>query len=398
MVKTWYRKQKIALMVLALFLVSAVGFASDRPVSVNMKDVEVRDILSALAAVDGVNILVDESVKGKMSLNINGMALDDALNMVVKTRGLAYQRMPDGTIVVAEAKTLLTGYGSVTVFPLKNVVGADMKKVLAGSVPDERLKVDESSNSLVFFGSPAETDVVRKALETLDTSPKQVTIEAQVLEISKSDSKSLGFDWSFAPGPVQSGSTSTTDLANYGAISFGKAPDGSPYQFRFKAQLNALLSKGNAKILAKPKISTLSGKEGKILIGDKVPVQSQTTSNGTTSTNITYIDTGIKLVYTPVISPDGRVRAHLLAEVSTPSAALGGTNYKIATRTAETDMVMNDGEPIAIGGLISSTQSHDGTKVPFLSSLPILGGLFKNVADSKNETEIIIILTAKVNK
>lgn len=388
----------ITLVVITLFLLKGVGFASDRLVTLNVQDTEVRNILSAIAAVDGVNIILDETVKGKMSLSINNMPLDDALNLVVKTRGFTYQRMPDGTIIVAEAKTLLTGFGSATVFPIKYALAEDLKKVLAGSVADDRLKADDSSNSLVFYGSPAETEQVRTTLETLDIPRKQVTVEAQVLEISKSDSKSLGFDWSFAPGPVQSGSTAATDFTHYGAISFGRAPDGNPYQFRFQAQLNALVSKGNAKVLAKPKISTISGKEAKILIGDQVPVQSQTTSNGTTSTTVTYIDTGIKLVYTPVIGPDGLVRAHLLAEVSTPSAALGGTNYKISTRTAETDMVMTDGEPIAIGGLISSTMSLSGTKVPLLGDLPLIGSLFKNTTHSHDETEIIVILTAKINK
>lgn len=394
-----YCKKKISGVVVGiLFLANGIGMASDHPVTLNVQDTEVRDILTAIAAVDGVNILLDETVKGKMSLAITNMPVDEALNLIVKTRGFTYQRMPDGTIVVAESKTLLAGFGSATVFPVKYAVAADLKKVLAGSVPDERIKVDEASNSIIFFGSPVEAGQLRDALEKLDIPRRQVTVEAQVLEINKSDSKNLGFNWSFAPGPVQSGSTSSTDLANYGAIRFGRAPDGNPYQFRFQAQLNALVAKGNAKILAKPKISTVSGKEAKILIGDKVPVQSQTTNNGTTSTTVTYIDTGIKLIYTPFVSPDGTVQAHILAEVSTPSAALGGTNYKIATRTAETDMVMTDGQPVAIGGLISSTITNNGTSVPILGNLPLIGSFFKNTNRSTAETEIVVILTATVTK
>ncbi|MBP2651777.1 MAG: type and secretion system protein [Firmicutes bacterium] len=388
----------IVILTIVLAITSGVGWASESLITLNIQNSEVRDILEAMAVVDGVNIIVDETVKGKMSLNIKDMPLDEALDLVVKTRGYTYQKMPNGTIVVAEPKTLLAGFGSVTVFPLKHAVAAELKKSLAGAVADDRLKVDDASNSLVFFGSPVEAETVRAAIESLDVPAQQVTIEAQILEISKSASKELGFDWTFAPGPVQSGSTSTTDLTNYGAISFGRAPDGNPYQFRYQAQLNALISKGNAKVLAKPKISTISGKEAKILIGDKVPVQSQTTTSGVTSTTVTYIDTGIKLVYTPVISPDGRLRAHLLAEVSTPSAALGGTNYKIATRTAETDLVMADGETLAIGGLISSTVSHTATKVPILGDLPLIGSIFKNVDDSSDETEIVVVITAKINK
>ncbi|MBP2653920.1 MAG: pilQ [Firmicutes bacterium] len=393
----WFKCGIIGLVMMTVCY-SGVTQAAEQLVTLNVSNAEVRDILAAIAAVNGVNIIVDETVKGKMSLNISDMPLDEALNLVVKTRGYTYQRMPDGAIVVAEAKTLLTGFGSVEVFSLKYAVAADLKKMLAGVVAEERLKADDATNTLVFFGPPTEAEKVREVIDRLDIPQKQVTIEAQVLEINKSASKSLGFEWSFAPGPVQSGSTSTTDLTNYGAISFGRAPDGNPYQFRYQAQLNALVSKGNAKVLAKPKISTISGKEAKILIGDKVPVQATTTSGGVSSTSVTYVDTGIKLVYTPVISSDGMVRAHLLAEVSTPSAALGGTNYKIATRTAETDLVMADGETMAIGGLMSSTVSHTGKKVPILGDLPLIGSVFKNVDDSTEETEIVVILTAKISK
>lgn len=367
-------------------------------VSMTVENGDVRDVLSSLAAVGRVNIVVDESVKGKISLSLNNVGLLDALDMVVKTRGFAYQVMPDGTIVVAEAKTLLAGYGMVTVFPLKYAVATEVKKAVAGVVPDDRLKVIESTNTLVHFGSPSEAATLYNAVNSLDVPGRQVTIEAQVVQIKKTVGDSFGIDWSWAPGPQQSAATGTENYENLGAIRFGRAPDGKPYEFRYSAKINALVSHGDAKVLAKPRVSTISGKEAKILVGDKIPVQSQTTTNGTTSTTITYVDTGIRLVYTPIVSPEGQIQAHLLAEVSEPSAALGGTNYQISTRTAETDVIMKDGETLVIGGLINSKTTHDRNQVPILSQVPILGALFKSSTTTKEDTEIVVFLTATIMK
>ncbi|MDR3588881.1 MAG: secretin N-terminal domain-containing protein [Negativicutes bacterium] len=375
-----------------------MNLALAQPVSMTVQNAEVRDILTSLAVLGGVNMVVDESVKGKISVSFTDTPFDQAVEMIVRTRGLSYQKMADGTIIVAEAKTMLAGFGSPEVIPLKYALATDLKKALSGVVAEERLRVDEASNALVYFGSPFEVAQLRAAVTSLDIPCKQVSIEAQVVEINKTASKNIGFNWTFAPAPLQSGATGDDKFENKGAIRFGKAPDGQPYQFRYQAQLNALVEHGDAKVLAKPRVSTISGKEAKILIGDKIPVQSQTTTNGTTSTTVTYVDTGIRLVYTPVVSPDGVVRAHLLTEVSQPLPALGNTNYEIQTRTAETDFRMVDGETIAIGGLISKKSNSTRDKVPFLGDLPLVGGIFKNINSSDQDSEIMVFLTVKVLK
>lgn len=386
----------ICIFTFLLFSVS-VGHAAPG-ITMNVQNAEVRDVLASFAVVGGVNIVVDETVKGKISLNLRNVPMDKALDLVVKTRGLAYQKMPDGTIVVADDKTLAAGFGTVTVFQLKYALAAEAKKSLASVVSGDRLKADEASNALVLFGSPGEADQVRAAVEMLDIPYRQVTIEAQVLEIKKTASKDLGVNWSWAPGPMQSGASGDENYPNRGAISFGKAPDGQPYQFRFQAKINALIEKGDARILAKPRVSTISGKEAKILIGDKIPVQKESIVDGKIQTTVDYVDTGIRLVYTPVINPDGMVRAHLLTEVSEPLPALGGKNYQIRTRNAETDFRMADGETLVIGGLLNSKASQTRSRVPILGDLPILGPFFRNNSNSNEETEIVVTLTATVAK
>lgn len=394
------RKWRLILLIAGLWgmlsMGSVLGAPANPRISMNIQNAEVKDVLTSLAATGGVNMIVDETVKGKISLSLYNTPLDEAIDMVVKARGLNYQKMADGTIVVAEAKTLLAGFGAVTVLPLKYAIAAEAKKALAGVVADERLKVDESSNSLVHFGPPSEAALVRAAVEGLDIPYKQVTLEAQVLEVKKTASKDFGVEWSWAQGPMQSGATGDENYENRGAIRFGRAPDGKPYEFRFQAKINALVAKGDAKVLAKPRISTITGKEAKILIGDKIPVQKEVIVDGKSQVSIDYVDTGIRLVYTPIVSPDGMVRAHLLTEVSEPLPALGGTNYQIRTRTAETDLRMADGETLVIGGLINSQNTRSRGKVPVLGDIPILGAFFKNSSNSNEETEIVVVLTARI--
>lgn len=201
-------------LIVALNLWMAVGLASAPAVSINVQNAELRDVLVSLAAVGNLNIVVDESVKGKISLNLIDVPLDQALDMVVKTRGFAYQKMADGTIVVADGKTLVAGYGSVTVFQLKYARAADAQKALAGVVADARLKADDISNSLVHFGSPAEAAQLRAAVNELDIPYQQVSVEAQVVEIRKSAAKNLGIEWSWANGPLQTGATGNENYEN----------------------------------------------------------------------------------------------------------------------------------------------------------------------------------------
>lgn len=388
-------------------------------VNMTVTNAEVRDVLTALASVGQVSIVADDSVTGKVTIQLQNIPFETALELVTKTKGLTYQRIGE-VIVVAAADKMSKSFGTIQIIKLNYANAEEVRKSLSVVVPDDRLKVDTATNSLVFMGSPGETEQIRTSLKELDIPFQQVSLEAQVVAMNKNASKDLGVDWSWSETPTypeyepadttttvnSDGSTTvtTSSHATYtrtehsGTIRFGRSPLGIPYEFYYKAKISALISNGNAQILAKPKITAINGKEAKILIGDRIPVLSEKTENGKTTSTIEYIDAGIKLNFTPQINADGQITAKVHTEVSTPTLVPEMKAYRITTREAETEVRMKDGETMVIGGLIGGEESGGKNKVPFLGDLPILGKLFQSTHTSKSETEVVIFLTAQIVK
>ena len=172
------------------------------------------------------------------------------------------------------------------------------------------------------------------------------------------------------------------------------------------ATLNALITKGDGKLLARPNLLTFNGNKGTIFVGDQLPVvtPNATTAGGAVTYTTEYKNAGITLSYVPRINEDGQISASVFVEVSTPVSItldVGGqktTAYQITTRSAQTHVRMKDGDTLVIGGLISNSEIKSLNKVPLLGDLPILGKLFQSVSKSKNETEVVIFLKAKVVK
>ena len=162
------------------------------------------------------------------------------------------------------------------------------------------------------------------------------------------------------------------------------------------AQINALVTDGKAKILSRPNVMTIQGREAVINVGSSVPVPKISSTNTSTTTEIDYRDAGIILRYTPRINSDGTITATIHTEVSTPQYVADIGAYRFNTRSADTTVTVRDGEPMIIGGLIGAEEAKSVSKIPFLGDLPILGALFRNHRKSKTESELVIFLTAHV--
>ena len=277
----------------------------------------------------------------------------------------------------------------------------------------------------MFYGTASEAQKVRAVLDQIDIPYEQVSLEAQVMSINKTDSKNLGIEWEWSKAPqyyeeytpekitidATTGKTTSIKPAEItkrassfnegttgGIISFGRSPDGLPYEFYYAAKINALINNGKANILSKPKITTINGKEATINIGGEVPIPTLTVSDNTTTTTYEYKETGIILKYTPRVNDDGYITAKIHTEVSTPTYDADTKAYRFNKRSADTQVRLKDGETMVIGGLIGSDESKVMSKIPFLGDLPILGRFFSNVNNSKNESEVIIFVTARIVK
>ena len=277
----------------------------------------------------------------------------------------------------------------------------ELKKALQNIFGIDKLAVDTITNAILFKGSTSDGLRLQKAISVLDVPTKQVTLEAKVIALSKEDSKNLGINWNWDKIPQNednqnNNSYDENDSSNNfgGNFKFWRG-----YSFKFNATLNALIAKGKAKILATPSIITIPGKEASIFIGDHIPVQTEKHNSTGSYTTTEYIDAGIKLAFTPIVSKDGKmVTASVHTEVSTPSLVSEMKNYRITSRTADTNVRMLNGETLVIGGLINEEEMKSMQKVPLLSNIPIFGELFKNRSKRKAKTEVIMFLTPHITE
>lgn len=380
-------RNKVSLAIIIVLLsifISTVGLTSPKTYNFNFIDENISVVLQTLAKISNVDMVIDDSIKGNVTLRLNDVSFTTALDLITTSKGLSYRKVGNSFIIEP------TDIGATEVIKLQYARATDIKKTLESIMGSLKIKadVDETSNILIISGSPAGCARIKTILADLDVPQQQVVMEAKVVSLNKTDAKNLGVDWTWSG----QASDTSSGLIKYGVSNV----DGIPYVANYT--ISALLSKGDAKILARPKLTTISGKEAHILIGDHIPVLTTTTSSGTTTTSISYVDAGIKLTYTPTVTADGSITAKVRTEVSSATLVTAINNYKITAREAETTVCMKDGETMVIGGLIGSEETKNNTSVPFLSNIPLIGGLFKNVSNSKTDNEIMIFLTARVVK
>ena len=291
---------------------------------------------------------------------------------------------------------------------------------------------DSANNLLIVTETPSGLESIARLIKQLDRKPQQVLIETKLVEVSLSKEFDLGIQWSaYGSGP---GKVSGQDGLNYfgagnpvtaaGALT-GSAPSrfdkggtgvGLPAStiygaFRlgritsnyfFDAILSAAAKKTKVKVLSDPKVATLNNKEATIDITTQIPYETTDCTQSAPpvcTTAVTYLTVGITLRVTPTINADGRVTLKIQPTVSQPSVTVTATSGGapgIDSRSADTTVMVRDGETIVIGGLIHDTVSEGISKIPLLGDIPLLGWLFKKKTTSRNRMELLIFVTPKI--
>ena len=380
---------------LALLLAALPLTAAAAGITLNVRDGQVRDVLGSISALSGKSIVADSSVQGTITLDLKDVPFDTALRIVTAAKGLSY-RLTGDVVLVGSAAGLEKFNDTASVIKLNYAKADELLPALQTLIGSgSKISTDSVTNSIIFTGTPTDEARLRSALSELDAATQQVTLEAKIIAVNREDSKNLGINWSWDDIPQNSNYYGDYDNDNDSSDeSFGGVVHfGASYEFRFNAALNALFAEGKAKILATPRIITVPGKQASIFIGDHIPVVTEKISNAVTTSSTDYVDAGIKLQYTPIVSSDGLITSVVHTEVSTPTLISELKNYKITSRTADTTVRMRNGETLVIGGLINEEEQKRLQKVPFLSNIPLLGELFKNRTTTKTKTEVIMILT-----
>ena len=407
--------------------------AESSPVAIDVTGGDVRTVLLAVARMGDIPLIVDDSVTGTVTAHLMGEG-EEVLRLLAAARGIHIER--HGTILLAlapdtsevtrrvhsytvrfadpeelahAANLSLTGEGKRAVVS-KNMDERWSRDSDSDSNIQRRVLVDRATNTLLFYGTESEALSVHEIISALDVVPKQVSLEARVVADSKEAAKQLGVEWSWSSLPqyprVRDDASGTWKIGERnagtggtsapGIIRFGRGPEGVPYEFYYSAAIRALITDGRAKMLARPNVTTVQGREALINIGAEVPVPRTATSNSITTTGIEYREAGIILRYTPRVTADGNIVARVHTEVSTPVYVDELKAYRFQKRSADTTVRLRDGETMVIGGLIDSDESRSISKIPFLGDLPVLGAFFRSVRTSKTETELMIFLTAHV--
>ena len=407
-----------------LLLASLNGFAHaaslDRPITLDADDASLPAVLKILAEKGDLNIVTGPGVSaGKITIHLKDVPVEQAVNLVVRAAGLAYERIGN-SILVADAKALRdeTGLSSYTL-TLQYADATEVAAALKGL--SDNIQVDRGGNRLIVVTSPRVIADMQTIVQQLDQPARQVMLEARVIEVSTDGLKKLGIDWdllnrqgfTFVEGTADATFGGTLDEP--GALTDAPGVSGTPgtndvWKLRnfnrlpkaFRVFLDALVQDGNARVLASPKLVTLNGKEASMLSGTRIPYQTGQTVFATgaaaPTTTVQHEEVGIKLAITPLINADGYITVRIRPEVSSITGFRGTSADLpvVATRQAETTVRLKDGNTVLIGGLLSEEETTNITRVPLLGDIPLLGRLFQHSKTTKAKRDLVIEVTPRL--
>lgn len=438
------------------------GRGEEKLFSFDFRDAEVKDALLALAKVAGVNMVVDDSVTGTISVSFENLTFDQALGYIITMRGLGQIKLGNN-IVVAKRNILEENFGlletrrfelkyidldkaketlglvvqgegriitdqssraiivkgrqeelnqveemlkeidcplEVKTFYLSNNLYREegdlenIKNLLKIVVPEEeRLGFDAGQKAIVVKGTPEEIEAASRLLNNLDRKRPQIMVDVKLVEIDRQKVKDLGFTWEV--GGVT------------GAIAFGELSLGGTMERQdlVEVTLNALTRENKAHLVGNPRILTLSGEKATITVGDRVPyrnIQGVDEAGHVIPGGVEFLDVGVKLEVTPLLTEDQMILVEVKPEVSSSSEReyyLAGQRYtdpQVKTRLAETTARLKSGETLVIGGLIRSEDIENITRIPILGEIPLIGELFVLHNKTHEETELIIFITPHI--
>lgn len=294
----------------------------------------------------------------------------------------------------------------------------------AGANPDSDLRITavEESNQLLVMATPVEWDAMQAAIRKLDIAPLQVHIETKILEVSLTGELRYGVQWWFAglrgQAPYEGidyAGLNPLDRQRSGMGAAGPGESGNIFwsylNSRFQVALSALEANGQAKVLSAPSLVVINNQEAQINVGTQIPIQQTYLTNygintGTVNNTgiassgygtVQYLDTGVMLSVKPRVNPGGLVYLEVSQDVSSPGTpAEGNSNPPINQRTIDTQIAVQSGDTILLGGLISEDDGEAKSGVPGVHRVPVLGKLFGSTSKRKNRTELIVLITPQV--
>ncbi len=420
--------------------------------SLNFQNVEVRAVLNVIADFTDLNVVTSDTVAGNITLRLKDVPWDQALEIILQTRGLDMRRAgnviwiaPRDELATRE-KLALEAQQQITdleqtrteAFQMNYQKAADVQKLLSDKAQPILSKrgsavVDARTNTLFVQDTPSRLEEVRKLLAKIDVPVRQVMIEARIVEASDTFSKNLGARLGYhdftpaghrilgnnsprfhfgggledvgghAAGGAQGGVTSfipgslssnfpAAGLNAFNAGQFSFILFNSKLTQFLNLEITALEADGKGKIIASPRVLTADQVEALIEQGTEIPYQ-QATSSGATS--VSFRKANLALKVKPQITPDGNIIMTLDVNKDAPGAVTPA-GVQISTKHVKTEVLVENGGTVVIGGIYEQTDRTDITKVPFFGDLPYIGFLFKNNTTTSSKTELLVFITPRI--
>lgn len=421
---------------------------SGEKLSLNFQDIDVRSVLQLIADFTDLNLVASDTVAGNITLRLQNVPWDQALDLVLKTKGLDKRKIgnvllvaPADEIAARERQELESKKQVADLAPLRreliqvNYAKASDMALLFQSVTSadaavaERgsITVDERTNSIIAYQTQDRLDELRRIVAQLDVAVRQVMIEARIVEANVDYDKALGVRWGGAtsrgnwslygkdgaqsfdddgrrllPGTETVGDVSLQEgVAPVPFVDMGVVGSSSGIGIGFLTdnivldlQLSAMEKTGNGEIISQPKVVTSDKETAKILKGSEIPYQEASSSGATTTS---FKEAALSLEVTPQITPDNRIIMEVKVTKDAPDFArsLNGVP-PINKNEVNAKVLVSDGETIVLGGVFSNTQTKAVEKVPFLGDVPYLGRLFRRDVVQDNKSELLVFLTPRI--
>lgn len=415
------------------------GFKGEK-LNLNFQDIEVRAVLQIIADFTSLNIVVSDTVTGNVTLRLKNVPWDEALDIILKSRGLALRRSgnillvaPAEEIAERDKRELETQKQRAQLSPLRNesiqvnyAKAADIAALLKSektSILSERgsVSIDERTNKLLLKDSSDNLLQIHKLIKELDVPVRQVLIESRIVIANDDFSRDLGSRFGVTSGNTINGTGATsgsiggnnTVIGNGGNITTGTLPSvddrlnvnlpvNNPAgrlaysvlngNTLLDMELSALQTEGRGEVISNPRVITSNQKEAEIEQGVEIPYL-QSTSSGATS--VAFKKAVLSLKVTPQITPDDRIIMDLRVSKDSVGEVFNGVP-SINTREVNTQVLVNDGETVVLGGIYEQTYSEGEDKVPVLGDIPGLGSLFRAKSKVDDKAELLIFVTPKV--
>ncbi|MCB1674343.1 MAG: type IV pilus secretin PilQ family protein, partial [Pseudomonadales bacterium] len=426
--------------------------------SLNFQDIEVRSVLQLIADFTSLNLVASDTVSGRITLRLQNVPWDQALELILKTKGLDKRTAgnvmlvaPADEIAARERLELEANNQNEQLVPLRSeymqisyAKAADLQTMITSGVntsngtntnasnsllsPRGSVSIDVRTNTLIIQDIPKKIDEIRELVSKLDVPVKQVMIEARIVTANSSFAKELGVKWGVAHDNIGSSKRimaggSRTTLGNIREATVDTTTGARTYSITSPAdlavdlgidkvgtsslavgimnadnvvldlELSALQSDGHGEIVATPKVLTADKQKALIASGKQIPYQ-EASSSGATA--IKFINAELRLEVTPSITPDGRVNMELFINKDSAGEPLANGSLTINTNRISTNVLVDDGQTVVLGGIFSNESLKGVTKTPLLGDIPFLGRLFKKDVTRNDKQELLIFVTPRL--